>query len=90
MKKIAILLALIACFHLPYLGCSQPTSYWQQFLAGEPGGITDFSYAGYEFGGSSLPSLSELPVFKVEDYGAIANDENSDLAAINQAIAAAE
>lgn len=90
MKKIAVLLALIACSHFPYQGLCQTSSYWQQFLDGQSESITDFSYAGYYFGEANLPSLAELPIFKVEDYGAIPGDEKSDLSAINKAIAAAE
>lgn len=51
--------------------------------------LPDFSYAGYNFGEGDLPSMEEFPVFKVEDYGAVANDNLPDTEAIQAAIDAA-
>lgn len=48
--------------------------------------LIDFSYAGYDFGESELPVTHDLPVFKVEDFGAKANDNISDQEAIQKAI----
>ncbi|MFN3802651.1 DUF4955 domain-containing protein, partial [Belliella pelovolcani] len=48
--------------------------------------LIDFSYAGYDFGESELPVTYDLPVFKVEDFGAKANDNISDQEAIQRAI----
>ncbi|REE01151.1 DUF4955 domain-containing protein [Marinoscillum furvescens] len=53
-------------------------------------GLPDFSYAGYDFGQGELPEGNGLQVFRVEDFGAIANDANSDFKAIQSAIDAAE
>ncbi len=50
----------------------------------------DFSYAGYDFGESELPEKYDLPRFRVTDFGAIADDQLSDLENIREAIRAAE
>ena len=52
--------------------------------------LIDYSYAGYDFGESELPTAYDLPVFKVEDFGAAANDDISDQEAIQKAIRKAE
>jgi hypothetical protein len=51
--------------------------------------LTDYSYAGYEHGEKAIPDV-QGPVFKVTDYGAIADDAISDEDAIRKAVAAAE
>lgn len=51
--------------------------------------LTDYSYAGYEHGERGIPDVKG-PVFKVTDYGAVADDAISDEEAIRQAVAAAE
>jgi hypothetical protein len=50
--------------------------------------LPDFSRAGYNFGNTSLPDLdsASLPVFHVDDYGAVPNDTVSDQPAIQRAI----
>ncbi|MEM6643295.1 MAG: DUF4955 domain-containing protein, partial [Bacteroidota bacterium] len=68
----------------------QEADYWRKFVAGEVPGIADFSYAGYDFGKSELPTGEGLPIFKVEDFGAIPDDDQSDFAAIQEAIKSAE
>ena len=52
--------------------------------------LVDYSYAGYDFGESELPTEYDLPVFNVEDFGAVANDDISDQEAIEKAIHKAE
>ncbi len=52
--------------------------------------LVDYSYAGYDFGESELPTEYDLPVFNVEDFGAVANDDISDQEAIEKAIDRAE
>ena len=52
--------------------------------------LPDFSYAGYKNGEISLPSVFSQTHYNVLDYGAVANDNLSDKAAIMAAIAAAE
>ncbi|MCG8388214.1 MAG: glycoside hydrolase family 55 protein, partial [Cytophagales bacterium] len=52
--------------------------------------LVDYSYAGYDFGESELPTGYDLPVFNVEDFGAVANDDISDQEAIEKAIDRAE
>ncbi|MEN7550585.1 DNRLRE domain-containing protein [Rapidithrix thailandica] len=54
--------------------------------------LPDYSFAGYMRGEVALPETSGYPVFDVTDpaYGAIPNDTNSDQAAIQAAIDAAE
>ena len=51
--------------------------------------LTDFSHAGYEHGEKSIPDVSG-PVFKVTDYGAVADDNVCDEEAIRKTVAAAE
>ncbi len=69
------------------------SSTWEQFVAAkqnqtEPA-LPDFSYAGYHYFSKPVPDVTH-PVFDVTDYGAIANDDQSDQSAIRRAIAAAE
>ena len=45
--------------------------------------LTDYSYAGYEHGEKAIPDVPG-PVFKVTDYGAIADDTISDEDAIRK------
>lgn len=48
-------------------------------------GLPDFSYAGYQHGEKAIPDI-QGPVFKVEDFGAVADDEQPDGPAIQKAI----
>jgi uncharacterized repeat protein (TIGR02543 family) len=50
--------------------------------------IQDFSYAGYQNGAVLLPSITG-PVFRVADYGAVANSTSDSTVAIQNAINAA-
>lgn len=50
--------------------------------------IQDFSYAGYQKGEVLLPSISG-PIFRVTDYGAVANSTSDSTVAIQNAINAA-
>ena len=72
----------------PIAGCA----LWEDYLAarttGEEATLLDFSYAGYEYGERGIPDVG-YPVFLVDDYGAVANDDKSDRAALEAAIAAA-
>ncbi|MES2308463.1 MAG: glycosyl hydrolase family 28-related protein, partial [Verrucomicrobiota bacterium] len=63
---------------------------WESYLqSGYDGkGLPDFSYAGYHYGEAEIPE-SKGEVFKVEDFGAKANDEGDDREAIQKAIDAA-
>jgi len=69
------------------------SSYWKRFQEATDRSLaevlTDYSYAGYEHGEKGIPDV-EGPIFKVTDYGAIADDSVSDEDAIRKAIAAAE
>ena len=69
------------------------SAYWLAFKEAKdrsPANIlTDFSYAGYEHGEKAIPDVSG-PVFKVTDYGAVADDELCDEEAIRKTVAAAE
>ncbi len=51
--------------------------------------LPNYSYAGYKLGAAEIPNISG-PIFDVTHYGAKANDDLSDAAAIRAAIAAAE
>lgn len=68
---------------------SDNSGYWERFKSGSTE-IADFSYAGYDFGESELPKKHKLKEFKVEDFGAIADDDKSDKKAIIKAITSAE
>ena len=48
--------------------------------------IIDWSYAGYKNGNEPIPDGSGLPVYRVADYGGIANDGLSDTQAIRDTI----
>ncbi|PIB34264.1 hypothetical protein BFP72_01860 [Reichenbachiella sp. 5M10] len=52
--------------------------------------LTDYSYAGYHFSEKEIPDVSDWTYFDVTDYGAVADDELYDDAAIQQAIDAAQ
>ncbi|KAI9029495.1 hypothetical protein DFJ74DRAFT_765291 [Hyaloraphidium curvatum] len=55
---------------------------------------TDFSYAGFDRGERGVPDAAAVvagrPVFRAADFGAVADDDRSDEAAIRAAVAAAE
>jgi len=74
-------------------GKAMTSAHWNSFQAAtdrSPAEIlTDYSYAGYEHGEKAIPDV-QGPVFKVTDYGAIADDLISDEDAIRKAVAAAE
>lgn len=67
---------------------------WQQFkqakLADTEPTLPDFSYAGYDYSETPIPDTSGWAVFNVTTYGAIADDDLYDDAAIQAAIDAAE
>ena len=67
--------------------------YWRTFREAadrSPAEIlTDFSYAGYEHGEKAIPDVSG-PVFKVTDYGAVADDDGCDEEAIRKTVTAVE
>ncbi|TVZ56483.1 uncharacterized protein DUF4955 [Lutibacter sp. Hel_I_33_5] len=48
--------------------------------------LPDYSYAGYNYGESALPNGDNLKTYKVEDFGAIANDEKDDTKAVQATI----
>ncbi|MEM1136573.1 MAG: DUF4955 domain-containing protein [Bacteroidota bacterium] len=55
-------------------------------------GLPDYSYAGYRQGEATFSfkeKMKTAKVFKVEDYGAIANDGNDDIKAVQKAVDAA-
>ena len=74
-------------------GQGKESAHWKIFQSAtdrSPAEIlTDYSYAGYEHGEKGIPDV-QGPVFKVTDYGAIADDTISDEEAIRKAVAAAE
>ena len=69
------------------------SAHWKSFQSATDRSLaeilTDYSYAGYEHGEKAIPDVRGS-VFKVTDYGAIADDLISDEDAIRKAIAAAE
>ncbi len=73
---------------------SQDAQIWNKYI----GTISDpdipvlpnYGYAGYKQGQEAIPDSQNLMTFDVTNYGAVANDSNSDQAAIQAAIDAAE
>ncbi len=57
---------------------------WVSFYNDEDNILLDFSYAGYERGEEPIPDVSTLgyDTFNITDYGAVADDGASDLAAL--------
>ena len=91
-----IFLTLVLVFTLSFsIGYSQEAAIWKKFT-GEINDpkipiLFDYSYAGYKLGAEGIPNkFKNLKVFKVTDFGAIANDSISDQEAIQNAIHAAE
>lgn len=72
----------------PIAGCALWENYLAAHTTGKEATLLDFSYAGYEYGEREIPDV-DYPVFLVDDYGAVANDNKSDRAALEAAIAAA-
>ena len=66
---------------------------WQHFREeteqGKVSKLPDFSRAGYRRGEIGIPDVGG-PIFNVQAYGAVADDQNSDESAIKSAVAAAE
>ena len=73
---------------------SGSSDVWKQFngqtgeYASNTPSIVDWSYAGYKQGKESIPDSFSLPYYRVIDYGAIPNDNQSDTQAIKDTIAA--
>ncbi|MBE9600220.1 DUF4955 domain-containing protein [Pedobacter sp. MC2016-24] len=67
---------------------------WTDFIAAKKSGKTphlpDFSYAGYAFSEREIPAVTGKKYFRVDDYGAKANDDLYDDEAIQKAVDAAE
>jgi len=76
-------------------GCSQYEGRNQEQFPREVMNIlakTDFSYAGYKTGNSKpnfFPVPKDYPVFNITDFGAIPNDGQDDIEAIQKAVDAA-
>lgn len=74
-------------------GEAKESAHWKSFQSASDRSpaeiLTDYSYAGYEHGEKGIPDV-QGPVFKVTDYGAVADDAISDEDAIRKAVAAAE
>ena len=58
-------------------GQGKESAHWKSFQSATDRSLaeilTDYSYAGYEHGEKAIPDV-QGPVFKVTDYGAIADD----------------
>lgn len=85
------LLFVIVC--LPAIALAAPSSLWNDFVAVKKAGreatLSDYSYAGYDYGESAIPDVDHK-VFDVTHFGAVADDDVSDKDAIQAAIRAAE
>ena len=69
---------------------SNPSKLFEQYKQNKETSILpDFSYAGYHYGNTAIPSINNYKVFNVTDFGAIPDDTLSDKAAIQKAINAA-
>ncbi|MEO0793605.1 MAG: DUF4955 domain-containing protein [Verrucomicrobiota bacterium] len=66
---------------------------WKQYVndykAGQPSTLPDYSWAGYKYGTEAIPDV-DWKEFNVVDFGAIPNDGKSDYEAIQKTIRAAE
>ncbi len=91
MKKTTITLLF---FSISLFSFAQTADIWKKYIgettdANIPD-LPNYSYAGYQLGNEPIPDRSDLKIFNVTDYGAIANDSNSDFKAIKDAVNAAE
>jgi Domain of unknown function (DUF4955)/Immunoglobulin domain/Pectate lyase superfamily protein len=77
----------------PSCNIAGSSALWNNFVnateAGNEPTLPDFSYAGYRYSDEPIPNVSG-PIFRVTDYGAVANDSGYDDAGIQAAIDAAE
>ena len=69
--------------------CDLFQAYAEAQQQGKESTLLNFSYAGYEHGEQALPDV-DYPEIKVDDYGAIPGDGQSDREALQAAIKAAE
>lgn len=69
---------------------SDDSALWQEFetVGGSAAVLPDYSYSGYDYMESPIPE-GPSTIFKVENYGAIANDRMSDRDAVQLALDAA-
>lgn len=87
MIRLAVLVSVGATLVQAEVATDRPAESWLRFITGGHE-LVDYSYAGYELGEAKIPDV-EGPVFEITDYGAIANDGESDHSAIQAAIDAA-
>ncbi len=102
---IILLFALLSCSEDPTSdnsggadGGTPPTievsaEAWVAFDEGKGSNVLlDYSYAGYKRGEEAVPNVSTLgyTTYDITNYGAIAGDDQSDLAAITAAVTAAK
>jgi hypothetical protein len=85
----------ISCLAVMNISGQEEAKIWQKYvgeiITPEIPVLFDYSYAGYKLGQIGIPEKNNhLRVFKVTDFGAIANDTISDQEAIQSAINAAE
>lgn len=71
------------------LCCDLYKAFVQDGEQGKETTLLDFSYAGYEHGERSVPQV-DYPEVRVDDYGAVPDDNLSDREALEEAIRAAE
>ncbi|TXD46767.1 DUF4955 domain-containing protein [Polaribacter sp. IC073] len=86
---------ILLCFVISITYGQEEAKIWQKFTGKisnpEIPVLFDYSYAGYKLGAIGVPKkFKNLKVFKVTDFGAIANDTISDQEAIQATINAAE
>ena len=86
---------ILLCFVITITYGQEEAKIWQKFTGKisnpEIPVLFDYSYAGYQLGAIGVPKkFKNLKVFKVTDFGAIANDTISDQEAIQATINAAE
>ncbi len=93
-KKITLIMVFMAIVLFSMMSFGQEAQIWKKYI----GTISDpnipvlpnYGYAGYKQGQEAIPDTHSLTTFDVTNYGAVANDSDSDQAAIQAAIDAAE
>lgn len=93
MKPTSRLIILLVTSFLIFSSCeAQKSALWNDFVKSSKTNsepiLPDFSYAGYKYSEIPIPEVG-YKIFKVTDFGAVANDGISDKEAIKKTIEAA-
>ncbi len=92
LRRVSAALAGAVLFAAPAFA-AETAKAWTEFAeamdAGREPMLPDYSWAGYDYGESAIPDV-EGPIFDIADYGAVADDGESDEQAIVRAVEAAD